>query len=214
MGLQGLAPLEAFTYFLALLVSVTVHEYGHALAAIFEGDLTPTKNGKFIWNPLYYLNWIGFIMFLLIGFGFLGQVRTRPELYRHGLAGEALVSSAGILMNLSLVLVATLALRLLDVHVVGNSLIGGGTTPTWIIDGLLTLFRLNVVLAVFNLLPIPPLDGAHFLAAIIPGSMGASLRHFLPQSGYLAFFVLILLQQPVGQFLGLVLDFAYTNLLK
>jgi Zn-dependent protease len=213
MSIQGLPPLEAFTYFLVLLVSVTFHEYGHALAAIFEGDLTPTKNGKFVWNPLYYLNWIGFIMFLLIGFGFLGQVRTRPELYRHGLLGEALVSSAGILMNLTLVLVATLALRLLDVHVVGNSLIGG-TAPAWIVDALLTLFRLNVILAVFNLLPIPPLDGAHFLAAIIPGSMGASLRHFLPQSGYLAFFVLILLQQPVGQFLGLVLEFAYTNLLK
>jgi Zn-dependent protease len=213
MGLQGLPPLEALTYFVLLLISVTIHEYGHALAAIFEGDLTPTKNGKFIWNPMYYLNWVGFLMFLFVGFGFLGQVRTRPELYRHGLAGEALVSSAGILMNLTLVLVGTLALRFLEVHVIGNTVIGG-TAPDWIINALLTLFRLNVVLAVFNLLPIPPLDGAHFLAAIVPGAFGQSLRHFLPQSGYLAFFVLILLQQPVGQFLGLVLDFAYTTLLK
>ena len=203
MGLQGLPPLQAFTYFVVLLISVTFHEYGHAWAAIFEGDLTPTKNGRFVWNPLHYLNWIGFIMFLLIGFGFLGQVSTRRENYRHGLAGEALVSSAGILMNLVLVLLATLGLRVLGVN-----------APDWITNALLTLFRLNVILAVFNLLPIPPLDGAHFLAAIAPGEIGRSLRLFLPRSGYLAFFVLILLQQPVGQFLGLVLRFAYSTLLR
>ena len=85
MGLQGLPPLEAFTYFVVLLISVTFHEYGHAWAAIFEGDLTPTKNGRFVWNPLHYLNWIGFIMFLLIGFGFLGQVLSTRHYSNHEL---------------------------------------------------------------------------------------------------------------------------------
>jgi Zn-dependent protease len=212
MGIQNMPPLEAVTYFVLLLISVTLHEYGHALAAIFEGDPTPTKNGRFVWNPLHYLNWVGFIMFLILGFGFLGQVSTRRENYRHGLAGEALVSSAGILMNLLLVLLATAALRGLGVHATSEALIGG-TAPDWVINALSTLFRMNVVLAVFNLLPVPPLDGAHFLAAVTPGALGQSFRHFLPQSGYLAFFILILLQQPVGQFLSLALEFAYSILL-
>ncbi len=203
MGIQGLPPLEAFTYFVLLLLSVTLHEYGHALTAIFEGDLTPTKNGRFVWNPMHYLNWVGFLMFLLVGFGFLGQVRTRPDLYRHGLAGQALVSSAGVFMNLLLVLVAGVAWKML-----------GSAAPDWFSSALLTLFQMNVILAVFNLLPIPPLDGANFLAAIVPGELGRSLRLFLPQSGYLAFFVLILLQQPVGEFLGQVLRFAFKLLLR
>jgi Zn-dependent protease len=216
-------PLGAVLWAVALLLSVTLHEYGHAWAAIWMGDDTPKVNGRFSWNPLRYLDPIGIGMFLLIGFGALGSVRTRPDLYRNRTLGEVVVSSAGIVMNLVLVGVSAVILRIfvdssaldtINVLAPGDTgpqmlRIGffGGVfvhAPGWMLAFSLELFRLNVVLAVFNAFPIPPLDGSRVLAAIVPGALGESLRAYLhaPSSSFLLLFAIVALNQPIGKLLS------------
>ncbi len=199
-------PTAAILWVVALLLSVTLHEYGHAWAAIWMGDDTPKVNGRFSWNPLRYLEPFGILMFLLVGFGALGSVRTRPELYRHRTLGEVIVSSAGIVMNLVLVGASAIAMRLIRYD---------DNIPDWAFQALYELFRLNVVLAVFNLFPIPPLDGSRILAAIVPGALGQSLRTHLnsPSSSFLLLIAIVALNQPIGKVLGDAVRFAARILL-
>lgn len=198
-------PLQTVLYFVALFTSVILHEYGHAWAAILMGDPTPTHNGRFVWNPLKYLDLFGILMFLLVGFGGLGYVMTRPELYRNRKLGEVLVSSAGVIMNLVLVVLSALVLNALH----GGAL-SGLKAPDWVYTFLDALFYSNVILAVFNALPIPPLDGARLLSAIVPGSLGQSLRAHLntPSSSLLLLVFIVVLNQPISQFLHQALLFA------
>jgi Zn-dependent protease len=199
-------PLGAVVWAVALLLSVTLHEYGHAWAAIWMGDDTPKVNGRFSWNPLRYLDPIGIGMFLLIGFGALGSVRTRPDLYRNRVLGEVVVSSAGIVMNLVLVGVAAVLIRTIRAE---------PSIPDWAFQASYELFRLNVVLAVFNAFPIPPLDGSRVLAAITPGALGESLRAYLhaPSSSFLLLFAIVALNQPIGKLLSDAVRFAVRLLL-
>jgi Zn-dependent protease len=206
-------PLEASLYLLVLLFSFLLHEYGHAWAAITMGDDTPLVNGKFSWNPLRYLNAIGIALIVLIGFGFGGQVRTAPWKYRNRQLGEILVSSAGVLMNLALVLIAGFALRYLGLERGSDGLTGDFQAPLWAMNTLVRMVELNVTLFVFNLLPIPPLDGSSLLAALIPGSFGDALRRTQANSSYLLIFVLVIFQQPIGQMIRAVIDFAFRILI-
>lgn len=187
-------PLGALLWTVALLASVILHEYAHAWAAILMGDGTPKVNGRFSWNPLRYLEPFGILMFVVIGFGALGSVRTRPDLYRNRTLGEVTVSSAGIVMNLALVGLAALALRALREV---------SSVPGWAFQALFELFRLNVILAVFNAFPIPPLDGSRVLAAIVPGRLGQSLRAHLqsPSSSVLLLIAIVALNEPIGKIL-------------
>lgn len=210
-------PVFALLWMLALLLSVVLHEYGHAWAAIWQGDDTPTKNGRFDWNPLRYLDFIGLLMFLLIGFGALGFVRTRPDKYRNPVWGSFIVSIAGIVMNLVLLLIAALVLRGIGARAdslfeelplgVMNPVLAGGFaySAAGVSDAALyfvaQLVTLNITLAVFNALPIPPLDGANALAAIIPGRLGESLRINLAGSSWLVIVVIVLLREPLGNLL-------------
>jgi Zn-dependent protease len=206
-------PLEASLYLLVLLFSFLLHEYGHAWAAIAMGDDTPLVNGKFSWNPMRYLNALGIALIVLIGFGFGGQVRTAPWKYRNRQFGEVLVSSAGVLMNLALVLIAGFALRYLGLERGSDGLTGDFQAPLWAMNTLVRMVELNVTLFVFNLLPIPPLDGSSLLAALIPGSFGDALRRTQANSSYLLIFVLVIFQQPIGQMIRAVIDFAFRILI-
>jgi Zn-dependent protease len=207
-------PLEAILYLLVLLLSFLLHEYGHAWAAIAMGDDTPLVNGKFSWNPMRYLNALGIAMIVLVGFGFGGQVRTNPWKYRNRQLGEILVSSAGVLMNLLLVLIAGFALRYYGLERgADNALTGSWQAPDWAMMTLIRMFELNVILFVFNLIPIPPLDGSGLLAALAPGSFGDALRRTQANSSYLLILVMVFLQQPIGQMIRAVTDFAFRILI-
>jgi Zn-dependent protease len=207
-------PLEAILYLLVLLFSFLLHEYGHAWAAIAMGDDTPLVNGKFSWNPMRYLNALGIAMIVLVGFGFGGQVRTNPWKYRNRQLGEILVSSAGVLMNLVLVLIAGFALRYFGLERgLNDALTGAWQAPDWAMMTLIRMFELNVILFAFNLIPIPPLDGSGLLAALVPGSFGDALRRTQANSSYLLILVMVFLQQPIGLMIRAVTDFAFRILI-
>lgn len=169
-----------FVYVAAvLLFSVVVHEVAHAWQALREGDTTARDRGRITLNPLPHLDLVGslivpLVLFLLPGdviFGWAKPVPVNPANYRSYRAGDIRVSLAGIVANLILVVGCAVALVVLF-RVVGP----WGTTGGFG-SGLAAVLSygvlINLVLAFFNLIPVPPLDGSHILCHFLPPRLAA-----------------------------------------
>lgn len=162
-----------------LLLSVVVHEVAHAWQALREGDPTARDLGRITLNPIPHLDPVGSIvvplaLHLLPGnflFGWAKPVPVNPRNYRNQRAGDIRVSLAGIVANLGLVVLFGAGLALLPVvdAVVPVSGPVGSTVFSILTYGVL----INLILAYFNLIPIPPLDGSHVLYHLLPSSLGA-----------------------------------------
>ncbi len=141
--------------------SIVLHELAHGWAAIRCGDRTPIELGHMTWNPIVHMGPFGLIMFAILGFAF-GMMPVNPSRMR-GRHAEALVALAGPAMNLALA-VAALVLGMLWMGVAGGHWIPSVKADEPFFSNMLTFFRaglwLNVLLMVFNLVPIPPLDGS------------------------------------------------------
>jgi Zn-dependent protease len=220
-------PLGTALFIVALFISVVVHEYGHALAAIWQGDDTPTKNGKFDWNPFRYLDGVGILLFVIVGFGWLGSVRTNPHKYRSAVAGSVIVSMAGIAMNIALALIVGVVLRLVGTRVDPGlagleGMLGGmisvagyafsSPLPDWATYLLAQLLMTNIMLAVFNAIPIPPLDGGHALAVLEPRVIGALFNTLIFRMGAVLILVMIFAPGPLWNLIRGAQSFA-VNLL-
>ncbi len=168
MGLgSGLgAFLNALIAFLIIvLVCLPIHEFGHAWAAVTLGDSTPIYQGRYTLNPLRHLDVFGTLLLALVGFGWAKPVQFNPYALRKApnmRAGIFVVAAAGPLMNVLLAVLAAIPFRLGLVSVQGLFL----SQPLAVI--LYTLLSINLVLAVFNLIPVPPLDGSRILAMLLP----------------------------------------------
>lgn len=171
-----------FAVFLVLFFSMGLHEYGHALMADWWGDDTPRIYGRLTPNPVVHINWVGFLMFAIIGFGILGSVPVNPRRMRDPRWGSFWTSFAGPLMNLGLALACAVVLRVVfpqNAALVGlNFMFGGrlnvgdflGFLPDLIILILTVGIYFNTLLFVFNLLPFFPIDGWHILFALLPAA--------------------------------------------
>lgn len=165
----------------AILIALTFHEYAHGRVADWLGDDTPYYQGRLTINPLPHIDWMGFFMLLFFHFGWAKPVQVNPYNFKNVSVkkGMMLVSLAGPVMNIMLALGALLILRLLGEHS-GNTLL----------MLLVPLVQINIILAVFNLLPIPPLDGSKILAGLLPDS-GAQFMYKLEPYGPLILLLLI-----------------------
>ena len=155
----------------ALLIGLIGHAFAHALVAVARGDQTPRIDGRLSLNPSRHLDPLGTIAIFLIGFGWAKPVRINP--YRmHSRFDPALVGLAGPVANLLLAIVLAIPIKL----AVRAGTFNDGSPPwhfSWPPWHLLYLaFILNVVLAIFNLLPLPPLDGYNVLAALFRRRFG------------------------------------------
>lgn len=161
---QAGGPVLLVSWVVWVIGSIVLHELGHGYAAIWQGDDTPRELGHMNLNPLVHLGTMSLIAFALIGIAW-GQMPVRPHNFRSR-HGEALVAAAGPLVNVLLAIVA--AGGVLLVIVFGSSLPGSSVLP----DNLLNFFRLgialNIALVLFNLLPVPPLDGSRILGDLVP----------------------------------------------
>ncbi len=145
----------------ALAVGFSFHEAAHAYAAFRAGDPTARNMGRMSLDPLRHLDPIGTLMLLFIGFGWAKPVPINSRNFRNPRKDEFVVSIAGIATNLALAFLSTGLYVLLVVN--------GWYDRLGVILGFLTyLIQINVVLAVFNLIPLPPLDGHHLITAMFP----------------------------------------------
>lgn len=151
-----------------LLLGLVLHEAAHAAVAVARGDQTPRLDGRLSLNPSHHLDPLGTIAVLLVHFGWAKPVRINPSRMRHRL-DPALVAAAGPLTNLLIALALSIPLKLAFASGIGLSARETFAQPPLdiLIEFVLVAFFLNVVLAVFNLLPIPPLDGYNLVATLL-----------------------------------------------
>lgn len=174
----------------ALILSLTVHEFAHAYTADKLGDPTPRRYGRVTLNPLAHLDPFGTLLMLLVGFGFAKPVPINPS--NLGRWGTMWVAAAGPISNLLIALLCAVLLKVVPQTQLGLTIF-------------LTVLSINVVLAVFNLIPIPLLDGSRILGALVP-SLGRSLRDFemQPYSFLIVMAFIYLMSGPIGSVIGAV----------
>ncbi len=196
------------TFLLALVVAVTVHEFAHNYVAHLMGDPTPASLGKLTLNPMAHVFWQGWIMFILIGFAPLGFAQINPRLMRNPRWGYFAAVSAGPLSNLFLALVFAIPARLLYSPFEIASAFGGSVaTP----DGYLAMFFslsifYNLVLFMFNLLPLFPIDGWKMVWALLPSDLAYTWESWQTYSQYALFgLIFISFFAPQLNFLGILI---------
>lgn len=156
----------------ALLIGITVHEFAHARMAYHYGDATARAHGRMNLNPINHLDPIGSLMILLVGFGWAKPVPINPFNFRDRRAGLLWVSFAGPLSNL-----ITAFLFFILLYSVG---LIGFYHGDMLFDLVFWIVFVNILLAVFNLVPIPPLDGSKILISLAPSDVAGFLHKIEP----------------------------------
>ncbi len=188
----------------ALIISFTVHEWAHAFVSYKLGDRTAKSDGRLSLNPLKHIDFLGFFSLIVFGFGWAKPVNINPDNYKNPIRDTSLVAAFGpisnFLMGLLGVLLCALCIRI--------------NASIYFIKFFSIFISYNVVLGVFNLFPIPPLDGSKILAGVLPINIYnkyLSLERF----GFIIIFVLLILYPEVFDIIiDPVLNFYNTCLLK
>lgn len=191
MGLLELLRTDPLVFFLlgaSLVGAISLHEYAHALAADLQGDRMPRAMGRLTINPARHLDPLGTIAIFLVGFGWGKPVEFRPQALSSARFGPALVALAGPLMNLVLALAGAVVGGLLGI----GDVLNGFSAPSTLQTFLILFVSINVVLAVFNLIPLPPLDGSRLLTIFLPPDK-QKVIFFLDQYGFLILLALVFL---------------------
>lgn len=143
----------------AILVGLTFHEYMHAKVAHMLGDDTAYLDGRVSLNPIKHIDWIGFLFILIAGFGWAKPVVFNPEKLKNPRRDEMLIAIAGPLSNLLLAIISALMLKFLVILTSDSQ----NVILVWLQNVLFSGILINYGLFIFNMIPIPPLDGSHLL---------------------------------------------------
>ena len=154
------------SYAAVVFLTLPLHEWAHAFVATKLGDPTPRWHGRLSLNPMKHLDMIGTAMLVLFGFGFAKPVPVNPRYFKNPRAGMALVALAGPVSNLLLATVSMGLCRLMFEFMTPNQTVI--TILYYAAEVFLMISIVNISLAVFNLLPIPPLDGYRVASLFLP----------------------------------------------
>ncbi len=181
----------------AILLAITIHEYSHGRMALAMGDGTAAFQGRLTLNPLAHLDPIGTLMLLFAGFGWAKPVPINPYNFTDYRQGLLKVSLAGPFSNFALAFLSLLVMGLMEVGV-------------FLENFLFVLSFLNIAFGVFNLLPVPPLDGSKVLSSLLPASLLGTYRQIEPYAPLIL--ILLLATGLVGAVIGPLINFIYTVL--
>jgi len=160
----------------ALLIALTIHEYAHARVAVWLGDDTPKVMGRLTLNPIAHLDPFGLIMLWLFKFGWAKPVPINPNNFKNWRKGEILVSLAGPGANIIMAFLAAIIYGILA----KMQLLSGN------VDTVLKLtYSYNIIFAVFNLIPLPPLDGSKVLMNLLPGRQANMFEKIEPYAPFI-----------------------------
>jgi Zn-dependent protease len=173
-------------FVIAVIIGITFHEFSHAAVASLQGDQTARSQGRLTLNPLSHLDPLGSIALVVAGFGWGRPVPVTPSRLRNRRFGHVLVGLAGPAANFVLAVVSVIALR------IAYPPADPAFDVNFTLRVLDTLVAVNVILGVFNLLPIPPLDGSTLLSILLPPSRQNIVR-FLEQYGIFLLLALLIL---------------------
>jgi len=187
---------QIFIAFIVLLFSLTVHEMAHAWTADRLGDPTARLLGRVSLNPIVHADLIGTVIFPLIAMmsgvpliGWAKPVPVNPRQLRHPRRDYMLVAAAGPASNLVMAIAAAVLLRIVPVSPVT---LGEPNVSAPLAAILSQAMRLNVLLAVFNMVPIPPLDGGNVLSGLLPGRVAYRFNAIVRPYGFLLLYALML----------------------
>lgn len=181
-------PIVFFLVMAAIIEAIALHEFAHAYAADLQGDRLPRAMGRLSLNPVRHLDPLGTLLIALVGFGWGKPVEFRPQALSSSRFGPAIVALAGPGMNLLLALGAAIVY---GVAFGSFSAFNEGIFPRF----LEVFFSINVFLAVFNLIPLPPLDGSRLLTIFLPPSK-QNIIFFLDRYGFLILLGILLFAGP------------------
>lgn len=193
---------EIILLLIALMVCTTLHEAAHAWVAYKLGDPTPKVDGRVSLNPGKHLDPIGTLMLLLVHFGWGKPVIFNPNNLKHPRRDAALIAFSGPLANLLTAAVITVAIKYLSIE--------PGTFPFIVLQA---IYSLSIVLFLFNLIPLAPLDGSKFIGLFIPASRANWYDHYVSQ-GPLYLIIMIIADRLIDQisgfsFLGTYLTYGF-----
>lgn len=162
----NISPADILIYVPITLIAITVHELSHGIVSAKLGDPTPRNEGRLTLNPLAHLDIIGTLLMIFTGFGWAKPVGVNPMYYKNKKRGMALVALAGPASNFVMAVIGVILLYTLSL-ISGKAGLSG--TLTVLIVKILQLFIFrNLAFMIFNLIPIPPLDGAKILGMFLP----------------------------------------------
>ena len=197
---------------LGVLIGMTVHEFAHNYVAHLMGDPYPKRSGRLTLNPAVHIYWPGFIMFLLLGFGILGTAPISAQRMRNPRWGYLAAVAAGPFSNLLVAIVFGILFRIF---------FGMGSSGSFfIIEVLYYIIIFNVLLFIFNLLPMFPIDGWHIVLSLLPPEqaywwknnamytqyifLGLLLMSFILPPGSPLNILSLILTQPMFTIVGLI----------
>ena len=193
---------DAAVQLLAVLFCLTVHETCHGLAALALGDPTAKRQHRLSLNPLRHIDWFGLLMMLVAGFGWARPVPVNPNYFKKPRQGMALTALAGPVSNLLLALLLLIPARL--IYTYAHYSVFNQTA----LDFLTSTAALSIGLGLFNLIPIPPLDGSKVLAVLLPERAYRWLMLY-ERFGIFALWLLVALGVG-GRYMSLAISWVYT----